>query len=41
MGRTAAVSDIGIRALGFGPAGSLIRLRRDFIVEIVKTGEDL
>jgi hypothetical protein len=31
----------GVGVLTFGNAGSLIRLRQDFIPEIVKTAEDL
>lgn len=31
----------GFTGLGFGKAGSLIRLRRDFIREIMKSAEDL
>lgn len=30
-----------IDIIGFGKAGSLIRIRRDFIVEILKSAEDL
>ena len=30
-----------IDILGFGKAGSLIRIRREFIAEIIKTAEDL
>jgi hypothetical protein len=33
--------DIDIRIRRFDPAGSLIRLRRDFIPEIVRAGEEL
>ena len=40
-GQTATAGDVGTRVLVFRPEGSLIRLRRDFIPEIVKTAEDL
>jgi hypothetical protein len=40
-GQTPTAGDTGTRALVFRPEGSLIRLRRDFIPEIVKTAEDL
>lgn len=30
-----------IDIIGFGKAGSLIRIRRDFIAEIIKSAEDL
>ena len=40
-GTVPAVDDIAVRILSFGKAGSLIRIRRDFIPEIVKTVEDL
>lgn len=40
-GDTPSSSRIDIRILQPGTSPSLIRLRRDFIVEIVKTGEDL
>ena len=36
---TAGGSAVGVR--GFPPATSLIRIRRDFIVEILKTADDL
>jgi hypothetical protein len=36
---TAGGSAVGI--VTFGTAGSLIRIRRDFITEIIKTAEDL
>jgi hypothetical protein len=36
---TAGGSAVGI--VTFGTAGSLIRIRRDFITEILKTAEDL
>ncbi|HET7500468.1 MAG TPA: hypothetical protein VFK02_05675 [Kofleriaceae bacterium] len=40
-GAVPAGSDIRIGLVTFGTAGSLIRLRRDFIPEIVKAAEDL
>ena len=40
-GQTATAGDVGTRVLLFRPEGSLIRLRRDFIPEIVKTAEDI
>jgi len=40
-GQTATAGDVGTRVLVFRPEGSLIRLRRDFIPEIVKTAEDI
>jgi hypothetical protein len=40
-GKTPTISDINVRVLPLHPSTSLIRLRRDFIVEIVKAGEDL
>jgi hypothetical protein len=40
-GQTPTAGDVGVRALRFRPEPSLIRLRRDFLPEIVKTGEDL
>jgi hypothetical protein len=40
-GSTPSSSRIDVRILQPGTSPSLIRLRRDFIVEIVKTGEDL
>jgi hypothetical protein len=40
-GRTPAITGVDVRILGPGASASLIRLRRDFIVEIVKAGEDL
>jgi hypothetical protein len=40
-GAAPAGSDIRIGLATFGTAGSLIRLRQDFIPEIVKAAEDL
>jgi hypothetical protein len=40
-GQTPTAGETGMRAVVFHPEGSLIRLRRDFIPEIVKTAEDL
>ena len=40
-GQTPTAENVGVRAIRFRPETSLIRLRRDFIPEIVKTGEDL
>jgi hypothetical protein len=40
-GRTPTAGDGPIVAPDFGKAGSLIRIRRDFIAEILKTAEDL
>jgi hypothetical protein len=40
-GDTASAGDLGLRILGFGTEASLIRVRQDFIPEIVKTAEDL
>jgi hypothetical protein len=40
-GTVPAVDDIAVRILSFGKAGSLIRIRRDFIPEVVKAAEDL
>lgn len=40
-GQTPTAGDTGVRAVVFRPEGSLIRLRRDFILEIVKSAEDL
>jgi hypothetical protein len=40
-GTVPTVDDVAVRILTFGKAGSLIRVRRDFIPEIVKTAEDL
>jgi hypothetical protein len=40
-GATPSASGIDVRILRFGSHASLIRLRHDFILEIVKTGEDL
>ena len=40
-GSTPTAGDVGTRILIFGTATSLIRLRYDFIPEIVKTAEDL
>jgi hypothetical protein len=40
-GTVPAVDDIAVRILSFGKAGSLVRIRRDFIPEVVKAAEDL
>lgn len=40
-GQAVGPDDIALRLLRFGQAGSLIRVRRDFIPEIVKAAEDL
>ena len=40
-GQTPTAGDVGTRVLVFHPEGSLIRIRRDFIPEIVKAAEDL
>lgn len=40
-GDTPTASGVRVRSLRFGANPSLIRLRRDFLFEIVKTGEDL
>jgi hypothetical protein len=40
-GQTPTAGDTGTRVIVFRPQGSLIRLRRDFIPEIVKSAEDL
>jgi hypothetical protein len=40
-GAAPAGSDVSIGLITFGPAASLIRLRRDFIPEIVNAAEDL
>lgn len=40
-GQAPAAGDAGTRILTFGTQTSLIRIRRDFVPEIVKTGEDL
>jgi len=40
-GTTPTAGDTGLRLLTFGKAGSLIRVRHDFIPEIVKAAEDL
>jgi hypothetical protein len=40
-GTVPAVDDIAVRILSFGKAGSLIRIRRDFIPEVIKAAEDL
>ncbi len=40
-GTTPTAGDIGMRILAFGKADSLIRVRHDFIPEIVKAAEDL
>ena len=40
-GTSPAAGDVGLRLLTFGKADSLIRVRHDFIPEIVKAAEDL
>lgn len=40
-GQTPTAGDVGIRILRFWTEASLIRIRHDFIPEIVKTAEDL
>lgn len=40
-GETPSGEGVGVAVLKFGNAGSLIRIRRDFIPEIVKSAEDL
>ncbi|HEX4422440.1 MAG TPA: hypothetical protein VH165_31215 [Kofleriaceae bacterium] len=40
-GAAPTAGDTGIRVLTFHPGPSLIRLRHDFIPEILKTAEDL
>jgi hypothetical protein len=40
-GTAPTAGEIGLRLLTFGKADSLIRVRRDFIPEIVKAAEDL
>jgi hypothetical protein len=40
-GAVPTAGDTGIRVLTFRPGPSLIRLRHDFIPEILKTAEDL
>jgi hypothetical protein len=40
-GQAPGPDDIALRLLRFGQAGSLIRVRYDFIPEIVKAAEDL
>jgi hypothetical protein len=40
-GKTPVADDVSVQILGFGKAGSLVRVRRDFIFEIVKSAEDL
>jgi hypothetical protein len=40
-GRVPTVDDLAVRILTFGKAGSLIRVRRDFIPEIVKAADEL
>ena len=40
-GEPASGDGIGVHILGFGTKASLIRLRRDFFPEIVKTAESL
>jgi len=39
-GETPGPDDIALRILSFGHEGSMIRVRRDFIVEIVRSAED-
>ena len=40
-GRTPVADDVAVRLIRFGTARSLIRLRRDFVPEIVKAADDL
>jgi len=40
-GDAPTAGDPGIRAITFDPHGSLIRMRREFLREIVKTADDL
>jgi hypothetical protein len=40
-GQSPTAGDTGVRILIYGTQASLIRIRRDFIPEIVKTAEDL
>jgi hypothetical protein len=40
-GERAGAGALGVRVVVFGTTSSLIRVRRDFIPEIVKTAEDL
>jgi hypothetical protein len=40
-GSAASAGDVAVQILRFGTAASLIRLRRDFIVELVMSAEDL
>jgi len=40
-GTTPTAGDIGLRLLTFGKAGSLIRVRHDFIPAIVKAAADM
>lgn len=40
-GRVATADELTVRILGFGKAPSLVRVRRDFIPQILKTAEDL
>lgn len=40
-GKVPAVDGLGVLIVGFGKAGSLVRVRRDFIPQIIKTAEDL
>ncbi len=41
QGSTPTASGVSVGILSFGKATSLIRVRRDFIVEILKSAEDL
>jgi hypothetical protein len=40
-GATPTATDAGLRVLWFHTSGSLIRLRRDFVPEIVQAADDL
>jgi len=40
-GKTAVAEDIALRLIQFGTARSLIRIRHDFVPEIVKAADDL
>jgi hypothetical protein len=40
-GTTVVPDDVDVRILSLGKAGTLIRVRRDFIPEIVQTADDL
>ncbi|MBC7973857.1 MAG: hypothetical protein H7138_02645, partial [Myxococcales bacterium] len=40
-GDRATAGELALRILVFGTEASLVRVRRDFIPEIVKTAEDL